>query len=146
MCPSCQTGSVFVQRKKRESSRSCLLFLLWLLAGVIISVLLTTVLRSREYHSLFTARDTEPRRIRPGLHRFHLCALPAPARSRYLIQAYRRDIVGTVPDHCNDVNIAVNQTTNFLVFQCIQQLCLQVLWSIRCAIALFLLKRQLTNA
>ena len=32
------------------------------------------------------------------------------------IQAYLRDVVGLVPDHCNKANIAIKQVTNFFGF------------------------------
>ena len=42
----------------------------------------------------------------------------------FLIQAYLGDTAGFIPQHCNKVSITILQVANFLVFQCIEKLCL----------------------
>ena len=39
-----------------------------------------------------------------------------PTMSVYYYKAYLKDIVGSVPDHCNEINVTIKQVTQICLF------------------------------
>ena len=55
------------------------------------------------------------------------------------MQAYHRDTAGLVPNHCNQVNVAVKGVTQRLCFPSVHgSYVYTMVWSVKCAAALHL--------